>query len=71
MKDICKRLQIDTKTLKERTLLSVISSAKDSLISPVEYELKAMGITRSRGRRRFIRNIRRFCIRIMRWILTI
>ena len=35
MKDICKRLQIDTKTLKERTLLSVISSAKDSLISPV------------------------------------
>ena len=37
MKDICKRLQIDTKTLKERTLLSVISSAKDSLISPVEY----------------------------------
>lgn len=33
MKDICKRLQIDTKTLKERTLLSVISSAKDSLIS--------------------------------------
>ena len=43
MKDICKRLQIDTKTLKERTLLSVISSAKDSLISPVEYELKAMG----------------------------
>lgn len=43
MKDICKRLQIDTKTLKERTLLSVISSAKDSLISSVEYELKAMG----------------------------
>ena len=43
MKDICKRLQIDTKTMKERTLLSIISSAKDSLISPVEYELKAMG----------------------------
>ena len=41
MKDICKRLQIDTKTLKERTLLSVISSAKDSLISPVNISLSA------------------------------
>lgn len=43
MKDICKRLQIDTKTLKERSILSAISSAKDDLISPVEYQLQAMG----------------------------
>ncbi len=43
MKDVCKRLQIDTKTLKERAILSAISSAKDELISPQEYELKAMG----------------------------
>lgn len=43
MKDICKRLQIDTKMLKERMILSAISSAKDELISPEEYELKAMG----------------------------
>ncbi len=43
MKEICKRLQIDTKTLKERTILSAISSAKDELISPEEYELSAMG----------------------------
>ncbi len=43
MKDICKRLQIDTKMLKERTLLSAISSAKDELISPVDYQLQAMG----------------------------
>ncbi len=43
MKDICKRLQIDTKLLKERSILSAISSAKDELISPKEYELNAMG----------------------------
>lgn len=43
MKDICKRLQIDTKMLKERTILSAISSAKDELISPEEYALGIMG----------------------------
>ena len=43
MKDICKRLQIDTKMLKERTIMSAISSAKDELISPTEYQLQAMG----------------------------
>ena len=43
MKDVCKRLQIDTKMLKERGILSAISSAKDKLISPVEYELNTMG----------------------------
>lgn len=43
MKDICKRLQIDTKMLKERTIMGAISSAKDELISPVDYHLQAMG----------------------------
>lgn len=43
MKDVCKRLQIDTKMTKERSLLSAISSAKDELIGPAEYELQAMG----------------------------
>lgn len=43
MKDICKRLEIDTKTWKEKSLLNAISSAKDELISPAEYELNAMG----------------------------
>ena len=43
IKDICKKLQIDTKTFKERAILSAISSAKDELISPVQYELNAMG----------------------------
>ncbi|GAA4655257.1 DNA helicase PcrA [Anaerocolumna aminovalerica] len=43
MKEVCKHLDIDTKNLKERTLLSVISSAKDELISPEEYELRAVG----------------------------
>ncbi len=43
MKEICKKLQIDTKMLKERTILGAISSAKDELISPVEYEIQNMG----------------------------
>lgn len=37
MKDICKRLGVDTKRYKERTLLAEISSAKDKLIGPDEY----------------------------------
>jgi len=43
IKDICKRFQIDTKQLKERTIMSAISSAKDELINPIEYELNAFG----------------------------
>ena len=43
MRDICKRLQIDTKTIKERSLLAAISSAKDELISPAQYEMQNMG----------------------------
>ena len=43
MKDICKRLQIDTKIYKEKSFLGVISSAKDELISPEEFTLRAAG----------------------------
>ncbi len=43
IKDICKRFQIDTKQLKERAIMSAISSAKDELISPLEYEINAFG----------------------------
>ncbi|HKM03032.1 MAG TPA: UvrD-helicase domain-containing protein [Lachnospiraceae bacterium] len=43
IRDICKRLQVDTKTIKERTLINAISSAKDELISPLEYEMNVMG----------------------------
>ena len=42
MKDICKRLEIDTKVYKERAILAAISSAKDELISPEEYQLNTM-----------------------------
>lgn len=37
MKSICKRLEIDTKKLKEKTILGEISSAKNEMISPEEY----------------------------------
>lgn len=43
MKDVCKMLQIDTKVYKERMFLGEISSAKDELITPEEYELNAAG----------------------------
>ena len=42
MKDICKRLNIDTKVYKEKAILAAISSAKDELISPEEYEIQNM-----------------------------
>lgn len=43
MKDVCKRLEIDTKMYKEKMFLSAISSAKDELIDPIEFETRAAG----------------------------
>ena len=43
IKEVCKKLSIDTKMLKERTILGAISSAKDELVSPTEYEMQNMG----------------------------
>ncbi len=43
MKDVCKMLNIDTKVYKERALLSMISSAKNEMISAEEYELNVAG----------------------------
>ncbi len=43
MKDICKRMEIDTKIYKEKSFLGVISKAKDELISPEEFALRAVG----------------------------
>ena len=43
MKEVCKKLEIDTKIFKEKMLLGVISKAKDELIGPVEMELNAGG----------------------------
>ena len=39
----CKRLNIDTKLMKEKMILGQISSAKDELIDPDEMELRAEG----------------------------
>lgn len=43
MKDICRRLNVDTKLYKERSLLAQISHAKDELITPDEMEMNAAG----------------------------
>ncbi len=37
IKDICKRIGIDTKALKEKTIINAISSAKNELIKPEEF----------------------------------
>ncbi len=43
MKDVCRKLNIDTKVYKERSLLAQISHAKDELLTPDDMELKAAG----------------------------
>jgi DNA helicase-2/ATP-dependent DNA helicase PcrA len=43
MKEVCKRLEIDTKIYKEKMFLGVISSAKDTLVDPTEFALNAAG----------------------------
>ena len=43
MKDVCRYLKIDTKLFKERTLLGAISSAKDEMVTPEEFRLRAEG----------------------------
>ena len=43
MKEICRKLNIDTKKYKERSLLAQISHAKDEIITPDEMEMNAGG----------------------------
>ncbi len=43
IKDVCKRLNVDTKIYKERAILSAISSAKDELVGPEAYALNHQG----------------------------
>ena len=43
MKDVCRKLNIDTKVYKERSLLAQISHAKDELMTPDDMEMKAAG----------------------------
>ena len=43
MKNVCKKLNIDTKSFKERALLSEISNAKDNLIGVTEYANSTFG----------------------------
>lgn len=43
MKDVCRRLDVDTKQYKERALLAAISHAKDELLTPDDIERNAGG----------------------------
>ena len=43
MKRVCAKLGIDTKQLRERTILSAISAAKDELMTPLVYQERHAG----------------------------
>ncbi|MBR1861835.1 MAG: UvrD-helicase domain-containing protein [Lachnospiraceae bacterium] len=43
MKNVCKKLNIDTKNYKEKTLLNAISHAKDNLVGVSEYSMSTFG----------------------------
>lgn len=43
IKEVCRKADVDTKVFKERSLLSAISSAKNEMILPDEFELNAGG----------------------------
>jgi DNA helicase-2/ATP-dependent DNA helicase PcrA len=43
MREVCKYLEIDTKRIPEKSILSAISKAKDELISPEEFEKGVSG----------------------------
>ena len=43
VREICKRLQIDTKQYKEKSVLNVISGAKDEMKSPADFETENDG----------------------------
>ena len=41
MKEVCKKLEIDTKLHKEKMFLNVISSLKNEMVDPIEFETQA------------------------------
>ncbi len=43
IKEVCRKVDVDTKVFKERSLLLAISSAKNEMILPDEFELNAGG----------------------------
>ena len=43
IKEVCRKVDVDTKVFKEKSLLSAISSAKNEMILPDEFELNAGG----------------------------
>lgn len=48
VKEVLKKLNIDTKLLKERTVMNQISSCKDELITPEQFALQTMGDSNKR-----------------------
>ena len=45
IKDICKKFNIDTKMLKEKTIMNAISHAKDELMSRIRWSLRQVVTT--------------------------
>ena len=49
IKDVCRRLNVDTKKYKERSLLAQISHAKDELVTPDEMLMNAADFNEKKG----------------------
>ena len=69
IKEICRKMNIDTKKVKERALLAQISHAKDELLTPDEMEMNAGADFNQKRAAQVIVNIRQHCVGIMHWIL--
>ena len=67
MKDVCRKMNIDTKIYKERSLLAQISHAKDELLTPDDMEMKAAGDYNMKKWLLFTVNTRLLFARIMHW----
>ena len=70
VKQVMRRMGLDTKQLTPRTVLGRISWAKNHMVDPQEYYLARRTRTAS-GLRISTRATKRSCARIMRWTLTI
>ena len=70
MKDVCRRLDVDTKQYKERALLAAISHAKDELLTPDDMERNAGGDFREKRIAEIYREYQASSGGTTRWILT-
>jgi DNA helicase-2/ATP-dependent DNA helicase PcrA len=70
VKQEMKRQHIDEKTFTPRTIASIISSAKNEALSPAEYSAVAISPAQ-RTQHKYTQPIKKYCMMLVRLILTI